>query len=66
MTPDEDLRRSISKAFEVILGPTFPMAVGAPEFQKSLGGYAQLHAHQGGAAAFRARMVQAMKSLDQK
>lgn len=58
-----DLEKAILKAFEVIMGPMYGMAIGAPEFQQGLQGFVQLHLTRGGAAAFRDRMIRAMQDL---
>lgn len=61
-----ELEKAILRAFEVIMGPMYPMAIGAPEFQQGLQGFCQLHQAKGGAAAFRDRMVRAMQELGER
>jgi hypothetical protein len=64
MNPADEAREAVQAAFEVILGPSgFAMAVGHPDFQKALQGYAGIVQSSGGAAAFRARMIQRMGQL---
>lgn len=57
----DSMEEVILAAWKVMLGQTFPMAVGAPEFQKSLRGYVMLHQQAGGPEAFRQRMIAAMR-----